>query len=324
MGAIKRFFTGESGVNVKARKVNKDAFDIKGADKFRDQANQQFGRSVDRSKFAQNANQGFIKNLQAQASGQAPSIAEAQLRQAQDKTLAQQLASIQAARPRNAANSARNLIRSQALQGQNLAQQAAGARLQEQRGAQQLLGTTLAQEQAAADNLTQGFLQQGFSMAQAQQAAQAQLEALKNQNDMQAKKINAEAQQAVEAQFGKAMAGLAQGAGRAIASDKRVKNNIKDAGKEFDDFVSKIKSKSFKYKEGFEPDMPGEVFGVMAQDLEKSKIGKSMVDEDENGVKTLNLKRGFAALLASQGRTASKISALEKALAQRKKKNGRK
>jgi len=65
------------------------------------------------------------------ALGQGPSLAEAQLKQAQDRTLAQQLAAVQAGRGGNAAMQQRGLMQAQSGMGRDLAQQAAIERLRE-------------------------------------------------------------------------------------------------------------------------------------------------------------------------------------------------
>ena len=106
------------------------------------------------------------------------------------------------------------------------------------------------------------------------------------------------------------------GAAAISASDERCKKNIKylsdnsdsdfskalSSGKESDmlkfiesmddtddvkDFMDKMNSASFEYKD---PDKngAGEHVGVMAQDLEQSKVGFGLVIEDQNGMKYIN------------------------------------
>lgn len=72
-----------------------------------------------------------LKQMGLAATGQGPSLAEAQMKAAQDRNLAQQLAAAQAQRGGNAALTQRNMLNNQASAGRDLAQQAGIARLQE-------------------------------------------------------------------------------------------------------------------------------------------------------------------------------------------------
>lgn len=75
--------------------------------------------------------------------------------------------------------------------------------------------------------------------------------------------------------------------GAAIFSDKRVKKNLGAIGKkDIKEFKKSIKPYTFEYTD--EKYGKGEWAGVMAQDLEKSKLGRTVVEE-RDGVKTVNL-----------------------------------
>ncbi len=88
---------------------------------------------------------GLAQQLQAQANGQGPSIAQAQLQQATDRTLNQSLGAIRSATGANAGLSARTAALANA-QGLGTAGNASGLlRLTEQQGAQTALGTLSAQ-----------------------------------------------------------------------------------------------------------------------------------------------------------------------------------
>ena len=76
--------------------------------------------------------QNFTSALQNQALGNGPSLATAQLQQAQNQTLAQQLGAAAAQRGGNAAATQRGLMQSQAQSGQQLGQQAAITQIQQQ------------------------------------------------------------------------------------------------------------------------------------------------------------------------------------------------
>lgn len=154
---------------------------------------------------------GLAQALQAQAAGQGPSLAQGQLHQATDRNLAQALALAQSQRGAGGAGFARNVATQQAAIGQQAAADSAQLRLQEQQQAQNSLGQLLAgargqdlalagqnagfqqqasvqnqqaglQQQALNDNLTQFYVAQGLSLAQARQQAAMQMEALKSNN----------------------------------------------------------------------------------------------------------------------------------------------
>lgn len=86
-----------------------------------------------------------------------------------------------------------------------------------------------------------------------------------------------------------------------IVSDERKKKDIKGAGHEdIMDFLASMDPKTFEYKDGGAApgESPGENLGVLAQDMEKSKLGKDIV-EDGPGGKTINVKKGLSALFAA-------------------------
>lgn len=72
-----------------------------------------------------------LKQMGLAATGQGPSLAETQMKAAQDRNLAQQLAAIQSQRGGSTALNQRTLLQNQAGAGRDLAQQAGIARLQE-------------------------------------------------------------------------------------------------------------------------------------------------------------------------------------------------
>lgn len=89
----------------------------------------------------------LLTALADQASGKAPSVAEAQLKSAFDTSLKNQLALARSQRGGNAGLAARNVSNIAAQQQQNLAQQGAIAKLQERNQAQQALGQQIQNEQ---------------------------------------------------------------------------------------------------------------------------------------------------------------------------------
>lgn len=270
--------------------INKDAFDIDNARNLQlafDQRSQQNYIGADNARSgqqdalnqalaaraqAQNARgqqqvsrdqqQAFLQQLQAQAAGQGPSLAGAQLKAAQDRSLKQQLAIAAAQRGGSPAALQRSLLRSQAAQNQQLAQDAAQARIQEQLNAQQMLGQGLVQVREqdlgliSADqalrgqdlaqlqqqqqlelersNLANQQLAQAANIAQARQQAAAAYENLAVNQNLQAQGINASSATAANQAGAAVTGGLFQGIGSAVGalagkggSDKNMKQNIK-------------------------------------------------------------------------------------------------
>lgn len=112
----------------------------------------------------------------------------------------------------------------------------------------------------------------------------------------------------------------AGGEGASAMSDKRAKTDVKASNDAVKEFLSKVQAKSYEYKN---PDMPGAAegrrYGVMAQDLEKTPMGKSLVKDTPNG-KMIDTVQGFGALLAAAGELNKRLVALEEQMKSGKKK----
>jgi len=75
-------------------------------------------------------------------------------------------------------------------------------------------------------------------------------------------------------------------------SDERCKENIQsEHPMEIEAFLESLSPKAYDYKEG-----EGNKHGVVAQDLEKTNIGRSMVKEDEEGMKNISMPDAIGAL----------------------------
>jgi hypothetical protein len=107
---------------------------------------------------------------------------------------------------------------------------------------------------------------------------------------------------------GGATMGAAALAPAAVASDKNLKKDIKSEDKSLDAFMRELDPKSFKYKD--KKDGEGKRYGVMAQDAEKSEVGKTMVKDTPHG-KMLDGKATTSALLAAISRLAERVDELE-------------
>jgi hypothetical protein len=98
-----------------------------------------------------------------------------------------------------------------------------------------------------------------------------------------------------------------------ISSDKEKKTDIKKA--DLKDFIKKLTAYQYEYKN---PEYgEGQQIGVMAQDLEKSKIGKQAVIDTPEG-KMVDYGKLSGAMLANQVLMQEKLDELEKALKRKK------
>lgn len=83
-----------------------------------------------------------------------------------------------------------------------------------------------------------------------------------------------------------------------ISCDERLKTNIEPIDKDdLKEMKSFLKAYSFRYKSSEYGS--GEHVGIMAQDLEKSKLGKTLVVTNEKGHKMIDLKRVLMMFLAT-------------------------
>ena len=226
------------------------------------------------------------------------------------------------------------LQQGQFAQQTNLANQSA---LQQQQQAQAQL-----QQQANLANqnlqgqygLQQGQLQQQAALAN--QSASLQKLGLMGTAQMgmdQAVNANNSAQAQLDAnraaQISSAKGGLISGiagvaAAAAMHSDARIKKNVKElkgqAGQMIEDaagdpgsakeFLDALKPYEFNYTD--EPAGTQPTAGIMAQDLEKTRLGRQMVIQDAaTGIKKVDFGRGFGALLAGQAELNKRLAAME-------------
>ena len=256
------------------RKIDKTAFQIEESKAAKQRA-QSLGKEAERrSKEAAADRQQLIESLQAQASGQAPSLAEAQLKAASDRSLAQQLAAAQSQRGGSASARERQLMRGQAAAGREVAQDAATARMQERQMAQQLLGEQVSQEQQLADNLTQGYLSQGFNITQARQQALADYEKLQTNQFLSAQGLTAASFEGAAGRQAGLIGGLLSSGGgiaAAAVSDKREKKKIKKATSK--DFAMSISDENEKKKKSADE--------LSKLDSKKSKESKEKKEADK-------------------------------------------
>lgn len=223
---------------------------------------------------------GLAGSMQAQSFGQ-----QAEQAAAQDAINSFNVAN------RNAANE-RNLNTRQGISSQNT-----GNRNQTSQ-----MNTGLA-NQANIYNTTQRPVQQ-YGMQSGQMGAVAG--GLQNAGQMQNQ--NANAQYGANAQLTGALLSAGGGvAGAALMSDERAKDNVRPSGDiDVEDFLRKLVPYRFKYKPETGLDQ-NDRLGVLAQDLERSKVGSEIVRPDENDMKNIDLGEAVPKILASLGYLNKKI-----------------
>lgn len=85
-------------------------------------------------------------------------------------------------------------------------------------------------------------------------------------------------------------------------SDQRMKSDLYPIREELDELMASMNPKSFSYVGRKDTQ-----YGVLAQDVEKSTIGKSLVHEDKNGIKYINSTKALAVILASLSRIDERL-----------------
>jgi hypothetical protein len=271
----------------------------------------------------------YAQMLQQQAQGQGPSVAGEQFKIAQDQLLKQQMALAASQRGGSATAGMRSVLQNQAAQAQGLAQNVSAMRAQEAQAAQQQLGNVYqgmrsqdvqvaqanaqlqAEQRIAQGQLTSQELQQknalmsdllktGITFQQAEVQANKQLAAQQAQiyGSMYGANLQA-AQQDKAGMMGLIGSGLGA-IGMLAMSDKRQKTNIKDTNpKEIGAFLAALKAQDYEYIDPSKPGTgKGQRHGIMAQDLEKTKIGKSLVIDTPQG-KMVDTSQGFGVVLAA-------------------------
>jgi hypothetical protein len=204
--------------------------------------------------------------------GGGPSVAENQLAQATQAN--RTAAASQAASARGGAMQQQAAQRNAQAQGVAVQQQAAG------QGA-----TMRAQEQQAAMGQYQGALQAQQNAELNRQLGMGQIQ-VSQSNAETARQTQKSAEEAKTKQgmlgMGSSVLGIA-----GKTSDERAKVNISGADKQIEDFLSHLASKKFEYRPGM-GDGPGPRVGVMAQDLEESPVGRTLVNEGPDGMKRVD------------------------------------
>lgn len=95
-----------------------------------------------------------------------------------------------------------------------------------------------------------------------------------------------------------AQGGATVGAAALMASDERLKTNVEPVSKED---LAELKStlKAYKFNYWDEKYGVGDYVGVMAQDLLKSKLGRSLIVKDEKGFLQIDIRKAVSLFLAT-------------------------
>lgn len=307
-------------------------------------------QAIGNTQFLMPAQSALNQQLLTQAQGGGPSIAESQLKANSSKNLAQQLAAASGSKRKTGDQlGALAALKGQQSNAESAALGAGAGKAGEVMNAQNTLGNNLGQASALQDKLIQNYTQQGFDLSTATKRAQQQaaLASAGYQNAANAQNTTSQnsaigglisaggsvlgsalgspatakytplASNTASPGMQQAFNDYSPDTGQLSASDKRVKKDIKDGKKPVNAFLEALSAKEFKYKHPLPDGGPvtapaGKNIGIMAQDLEKSDVGKQMVDQLPDGTKTVNPTKGFGAVLAAQADLHQRMKKLEK------------
>ena len=219
--------------------------------------------------------------------GKTPSVSEMQFQKAMQDVSKQQLSAAASARGMsNVGLAQREAMQAGKEAGIDFGAQSAIAKEQEMRGASEML-------------LRQAAAQRGAALEAEQSKLQAQQQA-----------------SATRANFFGNLAGA--GAAAYAASDESLKENMnqteKSGSEMVGEFLDALKSYTYNYKDkenNGQKNPEGKVTSVMAQDLEKSKLGKQMVVDGPDG-KMVDYGQGMAPLFAAIAELNQRTKKLEK------------
>jgi hypothetical protein len=274
--------------------------------------------------------------LRRQAEGRGVSVAQEQLRAGLDQNRAGAASIAVSQQGMSPAMAARVAADAQARSGAAYNRDAGVLRAQEIRAAQQSLGGLLSgmrqqdiglatsqarlslEDQRMKDQLAAQYMAAGMGANEANRQADLALEQMRMQRDMQMEEL-AQTERLQNAGYNtKILGGLAKGMGTMIGgmmgSDRTIKKKIKSADRDAKDFLDALAPSSYEYKEPDAPGRrPGKTYGVMAQDVKKSKVGRTFMTKTPDGKLALDIKGGLGALLATAASLGRRVNKLETA-----------
>lgn len=253
-----------------------------------------------------------LQNLNRTASGQQMGAGELATQRQYANAIAAQQAGARMARGGNAALAYRNAANQTAALGSSAAGVGQQAAMQDQANAQsQLAGLTAAGRQADFNtaNANTGYRAQNQGQnAQNYMGLLGQLGGM-NANELAIKNATTLNSNATKSNL---LGGLLNQGGQiagAIASDERLKTDITDASASMDELLDALKGpKEWTYKDAKHG--TGRWPGIIAQDMEKSSIGKTIVTDTPEG-KMLDVNKSVSALLGAAARLNERVRKLE-------------
>lgn len=248
----------------------------------------------------------LIQQLQDQAAGRGPSLAQMQLQQGTDRNMAQAMALGQSQRGAGAAGMMKGIQGQQAGIAQGMAGDSAMLRLQEQMAAQQQLGQNLGATRGADQNFAgMGMQNNQFNAGQQNSMMGGNADRAAAAAQAQAK-LDLEREKLLNDQAAKASPMGAIGGILAAFSDERLKTDVKDADTSLYSFLDKLGSHEYEYKD---PKHGDRRVSPMAQELEQSELGKAFVFETGEG-KAVDYGKGFGTILAAQAALHKRLKKL--------------
>ena len=169
------------------------------------------------------------------------------------------------------------------------------------------------QSQQMLNEMTQYYLSQGMAQEQARLAAAMAFEELRVQQQVgmagaEAAKYGAKMNNQTQTNAGLMGAIGTLGAAAISMSDKRAKKKIKSGDERIKGFLDNLSAYDYEYKD--KKHGKGRQVSVMAQDLEKSDLGKQFVIDTPAG-KKVDYGKGLAAILAAQAHLNKRLKQVE-------------
>lgn len=295
--------------------INKEAFKVKDLSPDLERLKKLEEEQAARSKTTSDASAALLQQLAQRAAGQGPSLAEAQLKSASERNLAQQLAAAQAMRGGSAAARARSLSLAQSTGGRETAQAAAEMRIKETQAAQEQLATLSTNQQQMADNLRLKYLSMGLDLKEADQAAQREYESLLAKSNLAAQGINLQGFEGASTRRADFVSNIGSGLAT-MFSDKRVKKEIKKKDLGIEDFLAAVSDRVQKTASqkadtdvaDFLRDVPSVQSGSQGYkklgDTLKSKASEKESDDEEMSL--ADMKRADESKLSEMSDKSSK------------------
>ncbi len=241
----------------------------------------------------------LLQQLQSQAAGNGPSLAQMQLQKGTDQNISNAMALGASQRGAGQAGMLKGIQGQQAGIAQGMANDAGMLRLQEQMQAQGMLGQQLGATRGADQSWAgMGMQNSQFNAGQGNQMSMSQANI-----DVELEKLRADA--AKQASPMGAIGGLMGGMSM---SDENLKTDVQPGDDALFAFLDSIDAHDYEYKD--EKHGKGRRISPMAQELEKSELGQQFVFEAEDG-KAVDYGKGLGTMLASQAALHKRLKKIE-------------